>query len=54
MSSRDGSKTAATSKMGHFVIIGNGWKPLTIITQGSTLDAAAFLDPPLSSIKFWK
>ena len=44
---RDGSRTAATSKMEHFVIIVNGWKPLTIITKCSILDVAAVLDPPL-------
>ena len=44
---RGGSKTAATFKMGHFVIIVNGWKPLTIITKSSILDVAAVLDPPL-------
>ena len=35
---RGGSKTDATSKMEHFVIIVNGWKPL---------DVAAVLEPPL-------
>ena len=44
---RGGSRTAATSKMEHFVIIVNGWKPLTIITKRSILDVAAILDPPL-------
>ena len=44
---RDGSRTAATSKMERFVIIVNGWKPLTIITKRSILDLAAVLDPPL-------
>ena len=44
---RDRSKTAATSKVEFFVIIVNGWKPLTIITKSSTLDVAAVLDPPL-------
>ena len=44
---RGGSRTAATSKMEHFVIIVNGWKPFTIITKSSILDVAAFLDPPL-------
>ena len=38
---------AATSKMERFVIIVNGWKPLTIITKHSILDVAAALDPPL-------
>ena len=44
---RSGSRTAATSKVDLFVIIVNGWKPLTIITKSSTLDVAAVLDPPL-------
>ena len=43
---RGGSRTAATSKMEHFVIIVNGLKPLTIITKRSILDVAAVLDPP--------
>ena len=49
MESRDGSRTAATSKMEHFVIIVNGWKPLTIFTKSSILDVAAVLDPSLES-----
>ena len=44
---RGGSRTAATSKMEHFVITVKGWKPLTIITKRSILDVAAVLDPPL-------
>ena len=44
---RGGSRTAATSKMEHFVMIVNGWKPLTIITKYSILDVAAVLDLPL-------
>ena len=44
---RGGSRTAAISKMEHFVIIVNGWKPLTIITKRSILDAAVALDPPM-------
>ena len=36
--------TAATSKVELFVIIVNGWKPLTIITKGSTLNVATVLD----------
>ena len=44
---RGGSRTAATSEMERFVIIVNGWKPLTIITKSSILDVAAALDPPL-------
>ena len=45
--SRGGSRAAATSKMERFVIIVNGFQPLTIITKRSTLDAAAVLDPSL-------
>ena len=33
--------------MGCFVIIVNGWKPLTIITKRFILDVAAVLDLPL-------
>ena len=46
---RGGFKTAATSKMEHFVIIVNGSRPLTIITRSSILDVAEVLDPPLST-----
>ena len=42
-----GSWAAATSKMERFVIIVDGWKPLTITTKRSILDVAAALDPPL-------
>ena len=45
---RGGSMAAATSKMERFVIIVNGWKPLTIITKRSILNVAANLDPPLT------
>ena len=48
--SRDGSRTAATSKVELFVTIVNGWKPLTIIIKSSTLDIAAVLDPPLGPV----
>ena len=34
-----------------FVIIGNGFQPLTIITKCCTLDIAAVLDPPLFVVK---
>ena len=44
---RGGSRTAATSKMEHFVIIVNGFQSLTIITKRSILEVAAVLDPPL-------
>ena len=41
---RGGSRVAATSKMECFVIIVNGFQPLTIITKHSILDVAAALD----------
>ena len=44
---RGGSRTSATSKMEHFMIIVNGFKPLTITTKSTILDVAAVLDPPL-------
>ena len=42
-----GSRTTTTSKMEHFVIIVNGFQPLTIITKCSILGIAAVLDPSL-------
>ena len=51
MVTRSGSRTAATSKMERFVIIVNGWKPLTIITKRSILDVGAALHPPLVTTK---
>ena len=50
---RDGSKTAATSKVDLFVVIVNGWKPLTTITKNSTLDVAVVLDPPLEIVRIF-
>ena len=44
---RDGSRTAASSKMERFVIIVNSLQSLTIITKRSILDGAAAQDPPL-------
>ena len=44
---RGGSRAAATPNMECFVIIVNGFQPLTIITKCSILDVAAALDPPL-------
>ena len=44
---RGGSRVATTSNMECFVIIVNGFQPLTIITKCSILDVAAALDPPL-------
>ena len=48
---RGGSRAAASSKMECFLIIVNGWKPLTIITKHSILDVAAALDLHLEGIK---
>ena len=48
---RGESRTAETSKVQLFVIIVNGWKPLTIITKSSTLDVAAVLDPLLVTLE---
>ena len=42
-----GSRAAATSKMERFVIIVNGFKLLTIITNRSILDVVETVDPPL-------
>ena len=49
---RSGSRAATTSKMERFVIIVNGFQPLTIITKRSILDVAAALDPPLLLLLF--
>ena len=47
---RGGSRTAATFKVELFVIIANGFQPLTIVTKSSTLDVAAVPDPPLQVV----
>ena len=44
---RGGSRTAATSKVKHFVIIVSDFQPLTIITKCSILDVAVVLGLPL-------
>ena len=44
---RGRSRAAVISKMERFVIIVNGFQPLTMITKRSILDVAAVLDPPL-------
>ena len=49
---RDGSRTAATSKIELFVIIVNDFQPLTIITKCSILDVEAVLDSPLESVDY--
>ena len=51
LQNRAGSRAAATSKMERFVIIVNGFQPLTIITKHSILDVPAVLDPPLQKMK---
>ena len=50
---RGGSRTVATSNVELFVIIVNGFQPLTIITKNSTLDVAAVLDPPLEIVRIF-
>ena len=45
---RGGSRAAAASKMEYFVIIVNGFQPLTIIKKHSILDDAAALDQSLA------
>ena len=50
MACRGGSRAAATSKMERFVIIVNGFQPLTIIIKLSVFDVTAILDPPLSIV----
>ena len=40
--------------MEHFVIIVNGFQPLTVIPKSSILDVAAILDPPLIVILFYE
>ena len=45
---RGRSRTVATSKMERFVILVNGFQPLTIITKRSILDVVVVLDPSLS------
>ena len=45
---RGRSRAAATSKMDCFVIIVNGYKPLTNTTNHSILGVAAVLDPSLT------
>ena len=48
------SRAAVTSKMECFVIIVNGFQPLTTITKHSILDVAAPLDPPLSILTYFR
>ena len=48
---RGGSRTAATARFERFVIIVDGWKPLTITTKHSIFDVPGALDPPLYIIQ---
>ena len=50
---RGGSRAAATSKMDCFVIIVNGFQPLTIITKHSILDVLALDSPLLVKLVFY-
>ena len=50
--SKGGSRAAATSKMERFVILVNGFQPLTIITKRSIFEAAAALDPYFTLLHF--
>ena len=43
--------TAATSKMELFVIIVNGFQPLTVITECFIMDVVAVLDPLLYALR---
>ena len=52
VSSRGGSAVVATTKMERFVIIVNGFQPLTITTKRSILDVAAVLHPPLCCVQW--
>ena len=47
---RGRSRAAETSNMERFVMIVNGWKPLSITKKRFILDVAATLDPPLMVI----
>ena len=51
-STRSKFRAATASKMEHFVIIVNGFHPLTIIAKYSILDVVAVLDPPLIIANF--
>ena len=51
---RSRSRAAATSKMELFMIIVNGFQPLTIITKCLILDDAAVLDLPLQVTEVFK
>ena len=51
---RGGFRTAATSKMDRFVIIVNGFQPLTITTKRSILDVAAVLDSHLIFLRVYR
>ena len=50
---KGGPRVSATSKLERFVIIVNGFQPLTIITKRYILGVATALDPPLE-IKLYR
>ena len=50
--SKGRSRTAATSKLEHFVMVVNSFQPLTIIKKGSIFVVAAVLDPSLKTTTF--
>ena len=50
VNTRGAYRTAATSKMEYFVIIVDGWKPLTFITKSSILDVATVPDLSLNTM----
>ena len=47
---RGGSRIAPSSKTELFVIMVNGFQPLTIITKCSILEVVVVLDPPLNIV----
>ena len=51
ISNRGESRGAGTSKMERFMIMVNGFQPLTIITKRSILDVAVALDASLLKIQ---
>ena len=48
---QQGSRTPITSKMGFFVTLVNGWKPLNNATKSSILNVAGTLDMPRNNVQ---
>ena len=46
---KDGSRAPTISKIGFFVTLANGWKPLRNVTKSSILDVAGARDMPQSN-----